>query len=117
MKYKTLCRLLVKLLGVYFLGLGVTSIWRGVIQFVEYFQQGLSSMRWELWGSLILYPIADIGVGLYLFTGGKWVVDKLIPSNRPYCHECGYDLTGSVGNICVECGTPFKPVISPEPHH
>ena len=45
----------------------------------------------------------------YLFFGGKWVADKAIPGNRPYCHECGYDLTNAAGNVCTECGTPFKP--------
>ncbi|MGB7157408.1 MAG: hypothetical protein WBD40_05045 [Tepidisphaeraceae bacterium] len=36
------------------------------------------------------------------------VLLKAIPGNRPYCHECGYDLTNAVGHVCVECGTPFK---------
>ena len=44
----------------------------------------------------------------YLFFGGKWIADKAIPGNRPYCHECGYDLTNAVGNVCTECGTPFR---------
>jgi hypothetical protein len=47
-------------------------------------------------------------VGLYLFFGGKWIVDKAIPSNRPYCHECGYELTAATQNRCPECGTPFR---------
>ncbi|MCA9254519.1 MAG: hypothetical protein KDA33_02730 [Phycisphaerales bacterium] len=27
--------------------------------------------------------------------------------NRPYCGECGYDLTGSDSDRCPECGLPF----------
>ena len=56
----------------------------------------------------LLGPVVQIAVGLYLFFDGRWVADKAIPGNHPYCHECGYDLTGAAGNICAECGTPFK---------
>jgi predicted amidophosphoribosyltransferase len=47
--------------------------------------------------------------GLYLFFGGKWIVDLAIPGNRPYCQECGYDLTGAHRDRCPECDTPFRP--------
>ncbi len=53
-------------------------------------------------------PLVQLGLGAYLFFGGKWIVDQAIPGNRPYCHECGYDLTNAAGSVCAECGTPFK---------
>jgi hypothetical protein len=62
------------------------------------------------YGGSLIPSVIGLLVGLYFFFGGEWVVNKAIPGNRPYCHECGYDLTGAVGSVCNECGTPFKPV-------
>jgi hypothetical protein len=69
---------------------------------------GVNFGPWQYMLTQLFAPLLQLAAGLYLFFGGKWVADKAIPSNRPYCHECGYDLTGAVGNICAECGTPFK---------
>ncbi|GMU20302.1 MAG: hypothetical protein AMXMBFR13_03990 [Phycisphaerae bacterium] len=49
-----------------------------------------------------------VAFGLYLFFGGRWIVDKAVPANRPYCPECGYDLTAATRNRCPECDTPFR---------
>ena len=117
MKYKTLCRLLVKLMGLYFLAFGAAYTWNAIVQVISFLERS-PGMPWSSWLMWVLNPLGYIGIGAYLFFGGKWVVDKLIPSNRPYCHECGYDLTGTVGNVCAECGTTFKPIVRDvEPHH
>ena len=102
MKYKTLFRVLLKVVGVgvFVQGIGTLFMYMTYI-FMEvgsfYFIFGLTG------------ALAQMGIGLYLFFGGKWIADKAIPGNRPYCHECGYDLTNAAGNLCSECGTPFKP--------
>ena len=111
MKYKTLFRVMLKLLGVWtFIG-GVEQALAHVSQLLFMFTasyRGAPNQLWYLIPSL-LTTAAQVGIGLYLFFGGKWIVDKAIPGNRPYCHECGYDLTNAAGNLCSECGTPFKP--------
>jgi hypothetical protein len=119
MKYKTLCRLLVRLMGVYFLGFGVLRVFAVIVELIMMLTNSrrgsMTGLSWLYWA---FDPIGYLVVGGYLFLGSKWVVDKLIPSNRPYCHECGYDLTGTVGNVCGECGTAFKPIVTDvEPHH
>jgi hypothetical protein len=57
----------------------------------------------------------EAAIGLYLFFGGKWIANKAIPGNRPYCHECGYDLTQNSSGICPECGTPTPSSLAPPP--
>ena len=107
MKHKTLFRLLLKVLGVYLVVDGVGGFIEHAIWYIELPGSGAPTDFWMLlsqWAPAVLKAV----IGTYLFFGGKWVVDLAIPSNRPYCHECGYDLTGAAGNIRNECGTPFR---------
>jgi hypothetical protein len=57
--------------------------------------------------------LVQLLLGLYLFFGAKWIVNKAIPSNRPYCPECGYDLSKSRGDVCPECGVALPRTAPP----
>lgn len=116
MKYKTFFRLLMKALGVYFTVQGVIGFVSGGIHALSMLLD--TSFRGVgLWRSVVFVPISGLLetlVGLYLFSGGEWIVNKAIPSNRPYCHECGYDLSHPAGEVCPECGTAVVHTRTPE---
>jgi hypothetical protein len=109
MKYKTLFRVLLKLTGVWL----VASAIPGFLTIVAFMVQSMTTAPLgQRLGSQYFYsilgPLAQLAIGAYLFFGGAWIADLAIPGNRPYCHECGYDLTGAEGNVCNECGTAFR---------
>ena len=104
MKYKTLFRVLLKVLGVYFVVNGANN---AALQVAYALTVGPPVFDWSFAAVAPAY-LVSVALGLYLFFGARWVVDKAIPGNRPYCQECGYDLTGAAQERCPECGTPFK---------
>jgi hypothetical protein len=111
MKHKTLFRMLLKAIGVWVVVEGINGVLGqlGYVAFVLTNPGARSIANNWLYVVNMLGPIVQMGIGLYLFFGGQWIADKAIPGNRPYCHECGYDLTNAPGHVCTECGTPFKP--------
>ncbi len=108
MKYKTLFRVLLKLLGVYLFATGAGSLPGAVLQLGVSLLQRQWSASWMMMLYAPAYSVAYLAIGAYFFFGGRWIVNLAVPGNRPYCHECGYDLSHLTGNICPECGTPFR---------
>jgi len=112
MKYKTLFRMGLKLLGLYLIATGISPLFAFAMQLaLSLFTAGIAPFGGvQSWYFLVglAQPIILIGTGLYLFFSGEWIVNLAIPGNRPYCQECGYDLTGATRNRCPECDTPFR---------
>jgi len=112
MKYKTLFRLAVKLVGVWLciqalisaLQLCFSAIsMRITLQNVQ--SQAALEVETMRWMMFLIAILIKAGLGIYLIRGGEWIVNLAIPANRPYCPHCGYDLKGRADQRhCPECG-------------
>ena len=105
MRYKTLFRILMKLLGVYFVvdgGAQLVMIVPTALA-MELMGSPRTSSSWQYFS--LIYPVLLTAAGAYLFFFGQKVVALAVPSNRPYCAECGYELSNSPSDVCPECGT------------
>lgn len=104
MKHKTLFRLIIKAMGLFFTVWALPGLLRTLLAYTSNALQGApANLEW--W--MVLEPIpalVQIAIGLYLFLGGEWIVNRCIPSNRPYCPECGYDVSKAKSPRCPECG-------------
>ncbi len=104
MKHKTLITMLARLLGVFLMVEGAARMVYAVM-WIEPLLRGSSAGAWAYSVASLLSGSVYLLAGLYLLRGGKWVVDKIVPGDRPYCPECGYNLTGLTTQRCPECGT------------
>ncbi len=115
MKHKTWFRLVLKAIGIFLLATGaidvIDSVSRGIGQLAAFGSRMGGGTIYDLQQllSIALYSgvIGGIGrvvIGAYLLFGGAKLVNLCIPSNRPYCPHCGYDLRAVSDELCPECG-------------
>ena len=117
MKHKTWFRLVLKAIGIFLLATGVVDVVDAVSGSVgrAFFSGGfgfgglgsfdelLQALGFALYTGLV-GGIGRLVIGAYLLFGGAKLVNLCIPSNRPYCPHCGYDVRGVGDEVCPECG-------------
>ena len=124
MKHKTWFRLVLKAIGVLLIGFalpGVATLLANAgyrTMYGDPFARltGVAAQNWFRW-QLVAGHVGDLvqlGLGLYLLFGGRWIADLAILSNRPYCPECGYDISEATGKCCPECGVQIVSRETPE---
>lgn len=113
MKHKTWFRLVMKVIGIALIAWSVPDVFQVLAWYVEMGRSdrwsaapggGMETVDYILRGVYLLSPSIRLAFGLYLLFGGEWLINKIIPSNRPYCPECGYDLSHARDERCPECG-------------
>jgi predicted RNA-binding Zn-ribbon protein involved in translation (DUF1610 family) len=102
MRYKTLFRAWLKVLGVYFTLSSLAALISILVNTVRQLESGSVSIGAQMQSGLP--QVFLFLMGIYLFLGGGWIADLAMPSNRPYCHECGYEIGKSASANCPECG-------------
>ena len=112
MKYRTPFRLALKIVGLWMAvsaGLSVLPFLTIIIsERLLGFQDIVEITRDNFASGTFVYLCGELGVGLYLFFGGEWVVNLAIPRDRRYCRECGCELNTAASTACLDCGTPFE---------
>jgi hypothetical protein len=105
MKYKTQFRLGIK--GVALITFLITSpiLLYIIMLAISLFIQG-TGMFFSWTDLLIPFALSlPTVLSIYVFFRPNLIVNLAIPSNKPYCPECGYPLTKPIPNHCSECGT------------
>ncbi len=107
MKYKTAFRLAIRLIGVLLFFSYLPALLTSLFWCVRFFHfDPTASIPPEAIMGGFISPCCGVAAGAYLFFRGSWIIDRAIPSNRPYCPECGYELYDvSRQTVCPECGT------------
>src|SRR5262245_61382417 len=107
----TLCTIAVRFLGLLLAAWSLPTVGRATHDAVQAFCMGygldfLSPFQMHNNESMEhIGSFAQLGIGLYLFLGGGWVIRRLTRGLDGTCPRCGYDTAGNQSGRCPECGT------------
>jgi predicted RNA-binding Zn-ribbon protein involved in translation (DUF1610 family) len=122
MKHRTWFRLALKAIGILLIGSSIDTVFHfGTILYglVVHGESWFFSVRYartsgSLFGDFLrgalnlLQMLSPLLIGLYLVLGGKWLLNMVIPLDRPYCGGCGLDVSRMSGTRCPECGAAIE---------
>jgi hypothetical protein len=108
-------RLLLFALGLFFVGISISSVLHYVVwivqQFVNYSGSNMPRPGTDvvIAGVLSAIPyVLQCALGMYLMLGGgrlsKWILQRI----QHNCMQCDYPLTGVTAPRCPECGLEFS---------
>ena len=109
--------LVVRLLGILFVGLGITKLissWFLIYLIQKVNGPSLNSGDIIRWTLALIGATAQVGFGVYLLFGGERLINWCLRSaermpSSAVCIHCGYDLSMSKGKQCPECGSSEQP--------
>ena len=114
-------KLLIRALGVLFLGLAAPQLLRILASvFIELVgaRPGLPRGGWDPLlvnlPSLVGYGV-QTAIGYYLLVRGALLIEHCLRGVRGRCAACGYNLKGITGPECPECGTAIRRPMAPHP--
>lgn len=103
-------RLMLRGVGVLLIGLAAPSVF-SYLGWLGTMAGALQSSGWidggQIW-MLVANAVgaaAQLGLGIYLVTGGHGLYRYCIRGLSGLCATCGYDLRGTDSGRCPECGT------------
>ena len=72
---------------------------------------GFRNQAYELWYIELTFLAVKLILLIYIFLKPNFIINLAIPSNKPYCPECGYQLTKPIPKHCSECGIALPNIL------
>lgn len=105
-------RLLIRALGVLFVGLGVTGlvdfVYR-VIYRISIQPQVRMDLEWVHWVAYGTSHLIQPAIGVYLLFFAEGLIRLCLRDAIGRCGYCQFDVSGVLADVCPECGSPLDP--------
>lgn len=105
-------RLIVRALGILFLGLGTSELisFGHRLYMQVYYEHAAGSTTPLLpWVSYGISTLVQPAIGVYLLFFAEGLIRLCLRDSLGRCAYCTFDLRGVKGDVCPECGSPLAP--------